>query len=308
MKNAVAAFAGLWLFGDARMAQAMQIDLRRVTDNEAADPKKLGAPDRSGFKQKEWEDPDIVKPFLNERFEYRISFLSIKTATGVITFKRTGRNQYTASMEGTISGLVGAVTDYRKVVMTSVMQIRQIDGKRRFVAVSFYRKTIKTDGERVSRHDFNYIRRRWFITRTSNGKMTSRKKRRIPRNVYYDDFVCLMYNFRAQVYGPVKPGLDVTIKTLPLSRRVTVNGKKVRKHTDWARIYVLPADKISGKDQSFMKDIGADFMVEVHVDKGVYGMKTGIAKFYGKLKTMEPMGVRSEDVLLFGDVSAARTK
>jgi Protein of unknown function (DUF3108) len=304
-KGGLAALFGLWMFGDPALGSAMDISFRRAEgDAEAAKATKIT---RKQPGVSAAPTPEIVKPFLNERLEFNLSFLSINTAKGTITFKNTGKNQYTASVEGNIVGVVGAITTYRKVVMTSVMFVDKVDGKERFVSHTFYRKTIKTEGEWITRYDFNYRSRKYYYTKTKNGKRSQRKVRRVRGKGYYDDFVAILYNFRAHVYGQVKPGFDVVLKTLPMSRTVEVNGKKVRKKANTVRVIVPSNDKLSADERKWLKSVGADFMAVVKIDKDVYDIKSGESKFGGVLATMEPRGSWAEDVWVFGDVKSRRT-
>lgn len=303
LKSSLAALAGLWLFGDAALGAGLDVDIQRA-DGE---PTAIGdATKADGIHRASAEDPDIVKPFLNERLKFTLSFLSITTATGLITFKRTGNNQYTASVEGTVSGIVGAVTPFRKVSLTSVMRTLKTRNGYRFVATSFYRTTITTDGAKVAQHDFDYGRRRWLYTRTQNGVRGKPRRRRIPKSTYYDDFVCIMYNFRANAYGKVQHGMNLTIKTLPMSRTFSKNGKKQRHTTDTVNVIVPKPDQLSDADRKWLKKIDADLLVIVKFDGEIYGIKSGQGKFAGRLATMEPRGSWAKDVLLFGDVMSQR--
>jgi len=308
LKNGVAALAGLWLLGDAALGAAMDLELERLPQepggtaaggNVAVKPADIAKTDPG--------DPELVKPFLDEKLKFNLSFLTITTATGLITFKRTGRNEYTGSVEGTVAGIVGAVTPYRKVVMTSVMRAIKTTAGHRFVATTFYRTTITTDGTSVSRHDFDYGRRRWTYTRTKNGRQEKVRHRRIPKGVYYDDFVCIMYNFRGHAYGKVQHGMNLTVKTLPMARTITAGGKATRRTTDVVQVIVPKLDQLSPADRDWLKAIDADLMVLVRFDPEIYGIKSGEGKFAGKLATMDPRGSWAKDVLLFGDVLSKRS-
>jgi hypothetical protein len=132
------------------------------------------------------------------------------------------------------------------------------------------------------------------------------RHRRIEKGLYYDDFVNILYNFRAQSYGAVKPGLKVTISTMPWDRTVKVNGKNVKKTARVVEVVVPAEAQMSEKDRAWLKDVGGDFLVLVNLDKDIYEIKSGQAKLAGVRADMSPRGAWIEDALLFGDVKAKR--
>jgi hypothetical protein len=300
LKEGLAAMAGVMLLGSPAFGSLLGVRVRQ-TPTETKEPAKAVKVEGG-----EGKAVDFVKPFLNERFEFDIVFLGATTATGLITFTKTGDSEYTASLDATTTSFVGAITTYRKVSLTSVMIILRPGGKYRFVTKKFVRKTIKTDETVETVNEFNYLHRRWTHARFENGKrVRGPRGRKIPPGVYYDDFVALLYNFRAQVYGEVKPGAKFTLTTMPWERTVTVKGKKVKKTATTVDVLVPPVEALDNADREWLQKVKGEYFVIVKLDKDVYGIPTGQAKFAGT-KNLEPAGAWAKDAVLFGDVQCNR--
>jgi hypothetical protein len=300
LKEGLAAMAGALLLGSPALARAFEVRVRAAED--AAEP-AVGKP--AGIARVARPEPKIPKPFLGERLEFDITFLGAKTASGLITFVKTGDNEYTAALVGTVGSLVGVVTAYRKISMTSVMTVKTHDGKERFVTKTFTRNTIKTSGATETRNELDYVRHRWVHSKYENGKKVGGRVRRIPPDVYYDDFVALLYNFRAQVYGPAKPGFRQTLTTLPWERKV--NGKKAGKTATTIEVIAPTPEQLKDEDRKWLQAVGGDLLIVVKLDKDVYGIPSGEAKFAGAAGLI-PAGAWVKDAVLFGDVQANRKK
>lgn len=303
LQGGLAALAGLWLLGEPGLGSLLKIDWRNARAEETATAPDATEP--AGLAKAFHFSTSIQKPFLNEKLAFDITFAGAKTASGLITFNQTDNNEYTASVEGTISGLVGAMTPFQKVVMTSVMHPIKTKTGERFVTKTFYRKTIRTSGTTESRHEFDYLRRKWTYTRVKDGKRDKGPvNRKIKAGVYYDDFVNILYNFRAQAYGAVKPGLKMTLTTMPWDRTLKINGKNVKKTATVVDVFVPADGQMSEKDRAWLKEVGGDVLVVVTLDPDVYEIKSGQAKLAGVRNGLVPRGAWIEDALLFGDVKA----
>ena len=303
LKGGIAALAGLWLLGEPGLGSLLEIDWRDARAEETATVPNAAEP--AGLSKAVRFSTSIQKPFLNEKLAFDITFAGAKTASGLITFKQTDTNEYTASVEGTITGLVGAMTPFQKVVMTSVMHPIKTKIGERFVTKTFYRKTIRTSGTTESRHEFDYLRRKWTYTRVKDGTRDKGPVNRIIKEgVYYDDFVNILYNFRAQAYGAVKPGMKLTLPTMPWERSLKINGKNVKKTATTVEVFVPADGQLSDKDRAWLKDVGGDVLVIVTLDPDVYEIKSGQAKLAGTRTGLVPRGAWIEDALLFGDVKA----
>lgn len=296
MKEGLAAMAGVLLFGDAAMGRMLEVDWQA-----SPTPEETNKPNTIGGKGDIVHD--LAKPFLDERYEFDIKFLKADAAHGLLTFKKTGRNQYTASAEATIAGLIGQVAPYRKIVMTSVMMVRTREGKSRFLTTLHYRKSIKTDGSYENRHEFKYLGHKWYHYKYKNGQRTSKRVRTIPKDRFYDDPINLMYNFRAQVYGPVKPGLRQTIPTMPMYRTVEVSGLSATKSAESVDVHAVPDGEMNAEDKRWLADLGADLLFTVKLDPVVYRIESGMAKFATD-KNMRPCGAKIDRAWVFGDARA----
>jgi len=302
LQQGLAAMAAVMIFGSPAMAGMFDVSITREQDSTPVPG--MNETNNVQMKRREAPVPEIAKLFLNEKLKFEIRFLTAKTAHGKITFKRTGRVTYTASVEATLSGVVTTVIKHRKHVMTSSFQVDKVNGKERFVTLQFYRKQIRTDGTRESRNEFDYLRRRWRLTKFKNGKRTKKRTRRIPKNVYYDDIVNLLFNMRAQVYGPVAPGKSFVLNTMPWSRKVKMaNGKKKRVTAKTIGVHIAAENAISDDDRKWMKQVGGKYLFIVKLDPDVYGIKSGQAKFIADAK-LKPVGAKVKDAVGFGDVVA----
>jgi hypothetical protein len=296
LHDGAAALAGAFLFGGRAWAAVFEV-------GHAA-----AAPPAAGIGRRAEVPSAIAQRFLNERYEFDVTFLGAKTATGIMTFAKTDRNEYTASLEASTSDLVGALTSLRKVAMTSIMNVYRNGERERFVSRMFVRKTIKSDSARETRNEFDYQRRRWSFSYYTNGVKTSGPRvRRIPPDVYYDDFVALLYNFRAQVYAPVAHGLQLTLNTLPWDRTVKIDGKKVNKSASTIGVEVPGNERLGDDDRKWLAKLGAEYLIVVNLDKDVYGIPSGQAKFAGDI-ALVPEGAWVENAMLFGDVRVCRRK
>jgi hypothetical protein len=303
LKESAAAVAGALLFGGPAWAA---LDGRWGVEFRA-DGGAAPAPAGVGVRHA-GESAEFAKPFVNERYEFDVTFLRAKTATGVMSFTSTGVNEYTASLEAITSDIVNALTSLRKISLTSVMYVDASGARPRFVTKMFSRKMLKGSVATETRNELDYPRRRWSYSFYKNGVKTSGPRvRRIPPGLYYDDFVALLYNFRAQVYAPVEHGLKLTLNTLPWDRTVVVDGKKVNKSATTIDVEVPPNDQLPDDDRKWLAKSGAEYLIIVKLDKDVYGIPSGQAKFSGSAKLV-PEGAWVENAVLFGDVQANRRK
>lgn len=297
MKEGLAALAGVLLFGDTAMSRVLEVDWQG-SPTPVPEPAPVG-----GVRSRGDFVHELAKPFLDEHYEFDIKFLKAEAAHGLLTFKKTGVNQYTASAEATMTGLIGQVVPYRKIVMTSVMMVRSREGKSRFVTTLHYRKSIKTDGAYENRHEFKYLGRKWVYFKYKDGKRTSKRVRKIPENRFYDDPINLLYNFRAQTYGPIKAGMRQTIPTMPLYRTIEAGTVEVKKSTESIEVHVVPDGEMSAEDKRWMEKVGGELLFIVKLDPIVYRIESGMAKFTAD-KKMRPRGAKIEKAWLFGDASA----
>lgn len=86
-----------------------------------------------------------------------------------------------------------------------------------------------------------------MIVCTCDGKYTSKRAQKIPEDRFYDDSINLMYNFRAQVYGPVKANLQQTIPPMPLCRTIEVGSLEVKKVLKTSRSMASRTGKSCGR-------------------------------------------------------------
>jgi len=292
------ATASILLFGTPALAEQFEI----IVEQETAQPQKVEGIQKTD--PSSWAPPAaIARQFINESIKFEIRFMTAKTAQGQITFKRTAENTFTASMEATITGLAAQVVKYRKQVLTSTFSPEQTPQGMRFVTSSFYTKLISTEGTSESRHYFNYGSRRWIKTRVKNGKRKKPEARHIPPNVFYDDIVNLFFNMRAGVYGKIEEGKLFKLPTMPWERTIKKDGKKQRVSTDRIDVYIAKTSELPDEEKQWMKQVGAKRLFTVQLDKDVYAIKSGEARFYAD-DANRPRGARVKDALFFGDVVA----
>jgi hypothetical protein len=246
----------------------------------------------------------LAAPFLNEKIDFDLTFMGAKLAAGAITFVRSSTWAYTATIDARITGAVSPLINLRQQTMTARMIVQNIAGHDRFVTGTFTRHTVTADKTIDRVHEFNYFHRRWIYTYTENGRRPRTERRRIAPNVFYDDFANILYNTRAQVYAPFGSGQVAVVHTIPWTKTVKQdNGAKKKVRADsLTLVFPKPAD-YSAEERDWMKDHKADTLIVAKLDRDVYEIKAGEAKFIGD-KNGKPIAAWIKDALLYGDVRA----
>lgn len=301
LHGSLAAFAGLLVFNNPAMGSLLDIQWR-TGEGETPSPDRE---DASGLSIRTFPVAEIAKPFLNEKYEFDITFFGAKTASGFLKFTRENNWVYKAQVKGVVAGAVSPLVKYRQQEMISTLLPKKINGKERFITTKYYRKTIKTDGMTERHHAFNYRRRRWEYTKTKNGVTNKKKTRRIKKGQYYDDFLCILYNLRGEAYGPIEEGRTYLVNTIPWTRTVEENGKKKKYKSNNIGVHIAKKSSLSEQDRKWMEKEKAKVMIIAKVDKNVFGIKSGEAKFIGD-KQLKPIAARVVDAIAFGDVVVKR--
>ena len=296
LQGSLATLAALVL-GNSALASAMDV---RVTP-EPAEPTPLSEAEGLTIKPRP-VDP-IAKPFLDEKTKIDITFMGAKLAEGSFSFKRISNWSYEATIESRITGAVGPLIKHRQQVMKATMLVKKVGGRDRFVTTEFYRKTVTTEKTVERKHEFNYYHRRWVYTRTEAGKPPKVRTRDIAANRYYDDFCCILYNARAQVYAPFGSGKVVVVHTIPWTNIVEGEGGKKKYRSDSMTLVFPKKTEIVAADQAWMKANSAEVMLIAKLDPDAYGIKSGQAKFLAS-KTGRPIAGWAKDVMFYGDVRA----
>jgi hypothetical protein len=196
-----------------------------------------------------------------------------------------------ATFEAKAKGVVSMLTTHRRQVLTSTMKIKKVNGVERFLTTIHKYDTYKEKDEYHTTNILSYRKKHWYYRKIKNGKVIKNKTRTIKGNEPYDDFVVAAYNFRAGVYGPVKPGRKYTITTLPW--------KGIKKFS----FEVLSEKEMKKQSKLLRKFPDGEVMVKIQIDKKIFGIKTGSAYLLGD-KNLVPLAAQVEDVVHFGNVYA----
>lgn len=228
--------------------------------------------------------------FRGEELSYEIGvWLFQRAALGKMTFKETEKKgRYMAVLQAETLGILGFVARYRVDTYRSVME--EMEGGRRFRALSFEEEV--TIGERLRRrtHLFDYQKMRWVRMRRRKDGTYSKTDEEIPYGKNYDDFLTASYNFRYGVYGEIERGKKYSVPTFPKMGPSNYEVRVAAKEEEEKR-----------KRSEKVKD-GKDYFIKLILDPEITHSKEG--RIEGWLsKDLYPIEGTIKDVILFGDVT-----
>ncbi len=232
------------------------------------------------------------RPFIGEKLVYDVNFMGlIKAASVVVTLKQGIGEEIISELEAKATGMVSWASKTKRQVMKTRLRIMDTGGgKTRLVPLSFSRESERPDRKYRSLQQFDYRRGYWYVTIEINGKRKSRKRKKIPPGVYYEDFVGFAYNLRAGVYGPANPGDVIKIEGIPY-KDVSSYTIRVATQKEW------------DDEAKWAGDVpGAKKLGIVEIKQEIFGFKPGVAKVLIDDKLV-PVAAKVSDVVSYGDVS-----
>ena len=233
--------------------------------------------------------------FIGEELVYEIGVWIFKrVALGKLTFKEAGRKgHYVAVIQAETLGVLGFVARYRVDTYRSMME--EIDGGRRFRALSFEEDVKIGNKLRRKTHLFDYQKRKWIqVRRKKNGAM-ERIEEEIPPGMVYDDFLTASYNFRYGVYGEIERGRKYTVATFP------------RKGSTRYEVRVAAKEEEGKRRRSEKLKNGKEYYIKLSLDPEITHSKEGLIEGWLS-KELYPLEGTIKDVLLFGDVTGTLIK
>jgi hypothetical protein len=236
----------------------------------------------------------IAEFFKGEELEYEIGVWIFKrVALGKLTFiEMEKKGYYMATLQAETLGILGWVARYRVDTYRSTME--EIDGGRRFRALSFEEDVKIGSKLRRRTHLFDYQKRKWIRMRRKDGTM-ERTEEEIPPGMVYDDFLAASYNFRYGVYGEIERGRKYIVPTFP------------KKGPTSYEVRVVSKEEEEKKRRSEKIKDGKEFFVKLFLDPEVTHSKEGLIEGWLS-KGLYPMEGTIRDVILFGDVKGTLIK
>jgi len=230
-----------------------------------------------------------IRRFAGETLYFDIRFLLFNQAATaeVRFFEKDGG--YRARLVAQTKGFVGLLTAYRQHIYETAFEV--VDGGNRVRAKSFLRQVINGEHRERTEHTFDYTERRHRWTEFVNGKKTRTDEEPIPEGVAFDDVLTAFYNFRNGVYGPVRPGANYSIHTVP------------EKGHDTIEINVHPEQE-AGRERLAANRASADeLLIDILVPKEIFNTETGRIRLLGS-RHLIPVESIIEDYILLGDLHA----
>lgn len=236
------------------------------------------------------EKKSISEFFRGEELSYEIGFWLIKRAAlGKMTFKETEKKgRYMAVLQTETLGILGFVARYRNDTYRSVME--EVEGGRRFRAISFEEDVVI--GERLRRrtHFFDYQKMKWVRMRRRKDGTFTKTEEEIPAGKIYDDFLTASYNFRYGAYGDIERGRKYSVSTFP------------KKGPSNYEVRVAAQEEEERRKRSEKVKDGKDYYVKLLLDPEVTHSKEGLIEGWLS-KDLYPIEGTIKDVVLFGDVT-----
>jgi hypothetical protein len=151
--------------------------------------------------------------FKGEELFYEIGvWLFKRAALGRLTFKETEKKGvYLATLQAETLGVLGWVARYR--VDTYRATMKEIEGGRRFRALSFEEDAKIGSKVRKRAYLFDYPKNKWIKLRQRKDGTLARTEEEIPPGMIYDDFLTASFNFRYGAYGAIERGRKYLVLT-----------------------------------------------------------------------------------------------
>ena len=231
----------------------------------------------------------IAQFFKGEELDYEIGVWIFKrVALGKLTFTEMAKKgHYMANLQAETLGILGWVARYRVDTYRSTME--EIDGGRRFRALSFEEDVKIGSKLRGRTHLFDYQKGKWIRIRRKKDGTMERTEEEIPPGMVYDNFLTASYNFRYGVYGKIERGRKYIVPTFP------------KKGSTSYEVRVASKEEEEGRKKSEKSKEGKEFFVKLFLDPEITHSKEGLIEGWLS-KELHPMEGTIRDVILFGDV------
>jgi len=233
--------------------------------------------------------------FKGEELLYEIRvWLFKRVALGRLTFKEGGKKgRYIATLQAETLGVLGWVARYRVDTYRATME--EVEGGRRFRALSFEEDVKIGSKVRKRTHTFDYQENKWIKMRQRKDGTMGRTIEEIPRGMVYDDFLTASFNFRYGAYGAIERGRKYLVPTFP---KMGASNYEVRVATK--------EEEVNRRSELKQKD-GKEFFVKLYLDPEVTHSKEGVIEGWLS-KELYPMEGTIRDVVFFGDVKGILVK
>lgn len=234
----------------------------------------------------------IGETFLGEKLTYEIGFwLFEKVALAELTLEKEDEG-YRAVLRAHTTGFVDRVIQHR--VDEYVAHLRETPEGGRFITTSF-----------ESSYDVNY-KVRYGLKEVDmaagvlkkhswgGGKDEKREEVRFKPNTYIDDPLGAFYNFRYGVYGLVKAGAKLSVKTFP-----TRDYKAEKMVMVFSRVDGESNEQVFSEGPEVKEK--ATYSARVKMSKEVFGSDlTDIEIYFGE--ALLPLRATARDIAFFTDV------
>lgn len=239
----------------------------------------------------EIEEP-IAKRFNGEVLRYEIGFwFFFPVGGGVADFRSLGQGRYLVYHEGQAYGFIGWLTRHRKEIYRSVM--RTINEGTRLIPIRYEENTVRGDWYLKKTTHYDYSAKKVIVETDKKGDK-KREEFEIPAGTLYDDPVTAFYNFRSGVYGPVEPGKEFILRTLP------TKGEEI------IRLQVASKEEADTRRAAEEDKREKDFFVRIILNREMWGRKKGELEIWFNRELLPTSGI-VKDLPLLGDVRGKRT-
>ncbi|MBI2880298.1 MAG: DUF3108 domain-containing protein [Candidatus Tectomicrobia bacterium] len=232
-----------------------------------------------------------IPPPEEERLVYDISFLIFQSAAvGSLVMKYLpDRGLFEGVVSARTKGVIGLVSFYRQDTYRSLMRLSP-GGK--LIPVEFHRE-VRTWGYHSTSAtvlDYKAGLMRWKSAEVNGDEAeTEAKSHPIPEGAVYEDFISAFSNLRRGVYGPIRPGKEIRVLSLP-----TRNWFKERRGEP--QYFTVKVG-----DRKVERDGVSRMMVAISVPKDLFGQRVGDIRFHVREDNV-PSRVLVRKAILFGDV------
>jgi len=227
--------------------------------------------------------------FQGEELSYEIGvWLFKRVALGKLSFRKMEeKGRYMAIVQAETVGVLGWLARYRVDTYRAIME--EVEGGRRFRALSFEEDVKIGSKFRKKVHLFDYEKRKWIVMRRRKDGVMERTEEEIPPGMIYDDFLTASYNFRYGVYGEVERGRKYTVPTFP------------RKGSTSYEVTVAAKEEEERRKKSEKFKDGKEFFIKLVLNPEITHSKEGRVEGWLS-KELYPVEGTIKDVVLFGDV------
>ncbi|MFQ5692309.1 MAG: DUF3108 domain-containing protein [Nitrospinota bacterium] len=230
-------------------------------------------------------------PVVEEVLVYDISFLFFRNAAvGTLTMKYLPeRGLYEGVVKAQTRGFIGFFSLYRQDEYRSLMRLSP---NGRLIPVEFHRQ-VTMGGSRSSSATYLDYERGIMLFRSTEGygdeAEVETKTHRIPAGFVYEDFISAFFNLRRGIYGPIQPGREVRVLSLPTRKWFKEHQKKPQ-YFD-----------VKVGERTVNEDGVSRILVSITVPKELFGQKVGAIQFQIR-EDHVPSRIFVKDAIFFGDM------